>query len=53
MLAASDIGGMMAMMPAFAKDEAASLRATDTISVERLRTGLSSVALSGPSPAVR
>ena len=40
MLAASDIGGMMAMMPAFAKDSAADLRATDTISVERLRAGL-------------
>ncbi|HEY7300410.1 MAG TPA: dihydrodipicolinate synthase family protein [Xanthobacteraceae bacterium] len=40
MLGASDIGGMMAMMPAFAKDEAADLRATDTISIERLRRGL-------------
>ena len=40
MLAASDIGGLMAMMPAFAKDSAADLRATDTISVERLRAGL-------------
>src|SRR5438876_9128837 len=40
MLGASDIGGLMAMMPAFAKDSAADLRATDTISVERLRAGL-------------
>jgi dihydrodipicolinate synthase/N-acetylneuraminate lyase len=40
MLGASDIGGMMAMMPAFATDEAADLRATDTVSVERLRRGL-------------
>jgi dihydrodipicolinate synthase/N-acetylneuraminate lyase len=40
MLKAKDIGGMMAMMPAFAKDSAASLSATDTISVERLRSGL-------------
>src|SRR5215468_8079723 len=40
MLAASDIGGMMAMMPAFATDNAADLRATDTVSVERLRAGL-------------
>jgi len=40
MLGAGDIGGMMAMMPAFAKDEAADLRATDTVSVERLRSGL-------------
>jgi dihydrodipicolinate synthase/N-acetylneuraminate lyase len=40
MLAASDIGGMMAMMPAFAKDSAGDLLATDTVSVERLRAGL-------------
>jgi len=40
MLAASDIGGMMAMMPAFATDAAADLTATDTVSVERLRAGL-------------
>jgi dihydrodipicolinate synthase/N-acetylneuraminate lyase len=39
MLGASDIGGMMAMMPAFATDQAADLRATDTVSVERLRAG--------------
>jgi dihydrodipicolinate synthase/N-acetylneuraminate lyase len=40
MLTASDIGGMMAMMPAFATDGAADIRATDTVSVERLRSGL-------------
>ena len=40
MLAPSDLGGLMAMMPAFAKDDAGSLRATDTVSVERLRAGL-------------
>src|SRR5882757_10965907 len=40
MLRASDIGGMMAMMPAFATDAAADLTATDTVSVERLRSGL-------------
>ncbi|HEY7302262.1 MAG TPA: dihydrodipicolinate synthase family protein [Xanthobacteraceae bacterium] len=40
MLGAGDIGGMMAMMPSFATDEAANLRATDTVSVERLRRGL-------------
>src|SRR5438552_9762253 len=40
MLGANDVGGMMAMMPAFATDQAADLRATDTVSVERLRTGL-------------
>ena len=39
MLGAGDIGGMMAMMPAFATDQAADLRATDTVSVERLRAG--------------
>jgi trans-o-hydroxybenzylidenepyruvate hydratase-aldolase len=40
MLGAGDINGMMAMMPAFATDKAADLRATDTVSVERLRAGL-------------
>lgn len=40
MLTAGDIGGLMAMMPAFAKDDAADIRATDTVSVERLRAGL-------------
>jgi dihydrodipicolinate synthase/N-acetylneuraminate lyase len=40
MLSARDIGGMMAMMPAFATDAAADLAATDTVSVERLRAGL-------------
>jgi dihydrodipicolinate synthase/N-acetylneuraminate lyase len=40
MLGASDIGGLMAMMPAFATDAAADIRATDTVSVERLHSGL-------------
>ena len=40
MLTSRDIGGLMAMMPAFATDTAASLSATDTVSVERLRAGL-------------
>src|SRR5262249_12654356 len=40
MLRASDIGGMMAMMPAFATDAAADLKATNTVSIERLRAGL-------------
>src|SRR5438874_6867921 len=40
MISASDIGGMMAMMPAFATDAAADLAATDTVSVERLRAGV-------------
>jgi len=40
MVTARDIGGMMAMMPAFATDAAGSLTATDTVSVERLGAGL-------------
>jgi dihydrodipicolinate synthase/N-acetylneuraminate lyase len=40
MLGASDIGGLMAMMPAFATDQAADLRATGTVDVARLRAGL-------------
>lgn len=48
MLTASDIGGMMAMMPAFATDAAADIRATDTVSVERLRAGLDRMVGDGP-----
>ncbi len=40
MLTAKDIGGMMAMMPAFATDEAADIRARNTISIPRLHAGL-------------
>jgi dihydrodipicolinate synthase/N-acetylneuraminate lyase len=40
MLTARDLGGMMAMMPAFATDGAADLCATNTVSVERLRAGV-------------
>jgi dihydrodipicolinate synthase/N-acetylneuraminate lyase len=40
MVTASDIGGMMAMMPAFASDGAADIRAIHTIDVDRLRSGL-------------
>jgi dihydrodipicolinate synthase/N-acetylneuraminate lyase len=40
MMHSSDLGGLMAMMPAFATDDAVSLRAKDTVDVERLRTGL-------------
>src|SRR5258707_13294195 len=47
MLGASDIGGMMAMMAAFATDQAADLRATDTVSVERLRAGAHRMARDG------
>src|SRR5271167_3487775 len=40
MLNARDLGGMMAMMPAFATDEAGSLRAKETVDLARLRDGL-------------
>ena len=40
MLSASDVGGLMAMMPAFATDDAADIRATATIDVGRLHHGL-------------
>src|SRR5262245_22358383 len=40
MIGAGDVNGMMAMMPGFATDQAGDLRATDTVSVERLRAGL-------------
>ena len=40
MLGASDIGGLMAMMPAFATDDAADIHATSTVDVARLRQGL-------------
>ena len=40
MLQASDIGGLMTMMPSFAKDDSADLAARDTIDIGRLRSGL-------------
>lgn len=40
MASASDLSGMMAMMPAFATDDAASMDATDTVDLGRLETGL-------------
>lgn len=40
MLSASDIRGLMAMMPAFATDDAGHIMARDTVSVPRLRDGL-------------
>jgi hydratase-aldolase len=40
MLSANDVGGLMAMMPAFATDDAADIRATSTIDVGRLHHGL-------------
>jgi dihydrodipicolinate synthase/N-acetylneuraminate lyase len=40
MLSASDIGGLMAMMPAFATDDAADIHATSTVDIGRLHHGL-------------
>jgi len=40
MLTAKDVSGLMAMMPAFATDDAADIRATQTVDVTRLREGL-------------
>ena len=40
MLSAKDVRGLMAMMPAFATDNAADIRATATVDVGRLRSGL-------------
>lgn len=40
MIKSSDLGGLMAMMPAFATDDAADFKATSTVSVERLEKGL-------------
>ena len=40
MLSAKDIGGLMAMMPAFATDNAADIRATNTVDVAKLHKGV-------------
>jgi hydratase-aldolase len=40
MLSAKDISGLMAMMPAFATDDAADYTKTSTVSVDRMRAGL-------------
>lgn len=40
MASASDLSGIMAMMPAFATDAAASIDATDTVDLGRLEAGL-------------
>ena len=40
MLSAKDIGGLMAMMPAFATDDAADIRATNTVDVDKLHKGV-------------
>ncbi len=40
MVSASDLSGLMAMMPAFATDNAGDIDATDTVSTDRLEKGL-------------
>ncbi|HZS64902.1 MAG TPA: dihydrodipicolinate synthase family protein [Xanthobacteraceae bacterium] len=40
MLSAKDIGGLMAMMPAFATDNAADIRAANTVDVAKLHKGV-------------
>ena len=40
MLSSKDLGGLMAMMPAFATDDAGSMTATNTVDVDRLHKGL-------------
>ena len=40
MISCNDLKGLMAMMPAFATDDAADINATDTVSVARMEKGL-------------
>ena len=40
MISSNDLKGLMAMMPAFATDDAADINATNTVSVERMEKGL-------------
>ncbi len=40
MITYSDLAGVMAMMPAFSTDDAADIRATDTVALDRLEAGL-------------
>jgi dihydrodipicolinate synthase/N-acetylneuraminate lyase len=40
MISSKDLKGLMAMMPAFATDDAADINATNTVSVERMEKGL-------------
>lgn len=40
MLSASDVSGLMAMMPAFATDDASDVRQTSTVDVDKMRLGL-------------
>jgi trans-o-hydroxybenzylidenepyruvate hydratase-aldolase len=43
MLSAKDIGGILAMMPAFATPDAVDIRATQTIAVDNLRDGVEQI----------
>lgn len=47
MVTSSDLGGLMAMMPAFATDDAADFKATNTVSVERLEKGVNRMVSDG------
>lgn len=47
MLTSGDIGGVMAMMPAFANDEAGTLSAKATVDVARLRDGVDRIICDG------
>ena len=47
MLKAQDLGGVMAMMPAFATDNAADMRARNTVDVDRLHRGVDRIVRDG------
>lgn len=47
MITSSDLSGLMAMMPAFGTDDAGDLRATQTISVERMERGINRMIADG------
>ncbi len=47
MIGPADLGGILAMMPAFATDDAASVHATDTVDVERLTRGVDRIIADG------
>jgi dihydrodipicolinate synthase/N-acetylneuraminate lyase len=47
MLSAKDIGGLMAMMPAFATDNAADIHATNTVDVAKLHKGVDRMIVDG------
>jgi dihydrodipicolinate synthase/N-acetylneuraminate lyase len=47
MITSADLGGLMAMMPAFATDNAADVHATNTVSLDRLEKGLNRMIADG------